>query len=120
MANVLLMGLDDHTAVQIIQVLRINGHRISRASTKPAQEDLINADFIFADTGDQHYLNVLRLIRDENPVMPFVVVLRDFNSGDWLDAIEAGATDYLAMPVVTRELLWVMESAEQQTASMAA
>jgi DNA-binding response OmpR family regulator len=43
--------------------------------------------------------------------LPFVVVTRIPETREWLDALEAGATDYCSAPIETRQLRWLMESA---------
>jgi DNA-binding NtrC family response regulator len=50
-------------------------------------------------------------VRRERPALPFVVVSRVPNTKEWLDALEAGATDYCAGPFGIRQIRWLMESA---------
>jgi len=40
-----------------------------------------------------------------------VVVTRVPETREWLDALEAGATDYCSSPFETRQINWLMESA---------
>jgi DNA-binding NtrC family response regulator len=56
-------------------------------------------------------MSLLRLIREERPSLPFVVVTRIAETEEWLNALEAGATDYCSAPIDTRQLHWLMESA---------
>jgi DNA-binding response OmpR family regulator len=44
-------------------------------------------------------------------MLPFVVVTRVPETKEWLDALEAGATDYCSVPIEARQLHWLMESA---------
>jgi hypothetical protein len=39
------------------------------------------------------------------------VVTRIPDASAWLDALEAGATDYFSAPIELRQINWVMESA---------
>jgi DNA-binding response OmpR family regulator len=42
--------------------------------------------------------------------VPFVVITRTPDTREWLDALEAGATDYCSVPIDTRQLHWMLES----------
>ena len=71
----------------------------------------MEADIVFADGEDKHYLSLLKLVRATCPSKPFVVVTRIPETSDWLDALEAGATDYCSAPFDPRQMNWLMESA---------
>jgi DNA-binding NtrC family response regulator len=43
--------------------------------------------------------------------MPLVVVTRTAELSNWLDALEAGATDYCSAPFQAREMRWLVETA---------
>ena len=73
--------------------------------------DLIGADIVFAGGEPSQYLSLLRLVRDERPALPFVVVTPIPETMAWLDALEAGATDYCSSPFESRQIHWLMESA---------
>src|ERR1700724_3540050 len=73
--------------------------------------DLADVDIVFAGGEPSQYLSLLRRVRAEEPALPFVVVTRIPETTEWLDALEAGATDYCSSPFETRQIHWLMESA---------
>lgn len=111
MANVLLVGLERTIAVQISRVLAVERHRIEQKNQNIAARDLMGVDIVFAGEDPCEYLPLLRRVREERPELPFVVVTRLPETTAWLDALEAGATDYCSSPFGTRQIQWLMESA---------
>jgi hypothetical protein len=49
-------------------------------------------------------------VRDKRPELPVVVVSRIPEVRGWLDALEAGASDYCGAPFETIQVQWVLES----------
>lgn len=66
---------------------------------------------MFAGAEPACYMALLKRLRDVQPSLPLVVVTRIPDTKAWLDAIEAGATDYCSVPIENRQLRWLMESA---------
>jgi DNA-binding response OmpR family regulator len=60
------------------------------------------------------------MVRAERPTLPFVVVTRIPETGEWLDALEAGATDYCSAPFESRQINWLMEAALPRHCGVAA
>lgn len=101
----LLFGLSEDLASDLIaplkscavNVLGIHGH-----------DGAVNEDaqiiFCGADTG------LVSRLRDAAPEAPIVVVSRHPEVSDWLDSIEAGATDYCAAPFEPSQLRWIMQA----------
>lgn len=114
MANVFLIGVDQTIAAQISRALAVERHRIEQRPRHIGARDLRDADILFAGGEPSQYLSLLRLVREERPALPFVVVTRVPETAAWLDALEAGATDYCCSPVESRQLHWLMESALPQ------
>ena len=73
--------------------------------------ELKDVDIVFAGGEPAQYLSLLRRVRLERPGLPFVVVTRIPETTEWLNALEAGATDYCSSPFESRQLHWLMESA---------
>jgi DNA-binding response OmpR family regulator len=71
----------------------------------------LDADIVFAGGEPTYYISLLRRVRETRPTLPFFVVTRAPETKEWLDALEAGATDYCSVPIETRQLQWLMESA---------
>jgi DNA-binding response OmpR family regulator len=111
MANVFLIGLEQPVATQISIALAVERHRIERKAHNIEGSDLRNVDIVFAGGEPSVYLPLLRRVRRERPTLPFVVVTRIPETTAWLDALEAGATDYCSSPFETRQIRWLMESA---------
>lgn len=111
MAKVVLIGLDQSAANQIGRALSCERHEIQHKSKSIAIDDLIDTDIVFAGGEHAQYLTLLRRIRASRPTLPFVVVTGQPETSDWLDALEAGATDYCSAPFEARQINWLMESA---------
>lgn len=120
MASVYLIGLEQAIASQVSRALAVERHRIE---TKPANidvGDMTDVDIVFAGGEPSQYLSLLRQVRRTRPDLPFVVVTRMPETTAWLDALEAGATDYCSSPFESRQIHWLMESAFSRRFSVAA
>lgn len=111
MANIITIGLDQASANQLGRALATGDHRISHKPGTCVTEELTGADIVFAEGEGKQYLPLLKRIRETHPALPFVVVTRIPETSDWLDALEAGATDYCSAPFEARQMNWLMESA---------
>jgi DNA-binding response OmpR family regulator len=111
MAIIVTVGLDQTLAQQLARALSADQHQISHKQKNVLSDDLIHADLIFANGERKQYLPILRMIRETHPALPFVVVTRVPETSDWLDALEAGATDYCSSPFDSRHMSWLMETA---------
>jgi DNA-binding response OmpR family regulator len=111
MAKVFLIGLEQQTASQIGRALGVERHQIENKPKNVPVGDLLGADIVFAGGDGKQYMTLLRRIREAHPALPFVVVTRIPETSDWLDALEAGATDYCSAPFEARQINWLMESA---------
>ena len=117
MARVVFIGLEEATASQIGGALAAQRHDIQYRQQDTVMRDLVEADIVFAGGDNAEYLPLLKRVRQARPALPFVVVTRLPEVVQWLDALEAGATDYCAAPFEMRQLQWVMESAMQGRAT---
>lgn len=120
MAKVALIGLEQAAAAQIGRALSNENHEITQKQENSAAYDLLDADIVFAGGERKRYMPLLRSVRKARPELPFVVVTRVPETSEWLDALEAGATDYCAAPFELRQLRWLMESALPQRKTVAA
>jgi len=111
MARVFLVGLEQATATQLTRALGVERHQIEQMPKNVPPNDLMEADIVFAGGDGKQYMPLLRGLREMRPLLPFVVVTRIPETTDWLDALEAGATDYCSAPFETRQMSWLMESA---------
>jgi DNA-binding NtrC family response regulator len=111
MARVVFIGLEEAAASQIGSALSGLRHEITCREQDTVMRDLVEADIVFAGGDSAEYLSLLRRVRAARPGLPFVVVTRLPEVVQWLDALEAGATDYCAAPIDMQQVQWVMESA---------
>jgi DNA-binding NtrC family response regulator len=109
MAKLVLIGLEQDATEQIYRALAADSHQIALRPLDVGMHELLDADIVFA--GGAQTGSLLKRIRDAWPTLPFIVVTRVPETRDWLDALEAGATDYCSTPIDTRQLHWLMESA---------
>ena len=110
MARVALVGLEEAAATELGRALK-SDHEIQRKPVNTTVEDLADSDIVFADGDRRRYMSLLRGIREKRPAMPLVVVTRTAELSNWLDALEAGATDYCSAPFQAREMRWLVETA---------
>lgn len=120
MASVFLIGLEQDIAFQVSRALAVERHRIESKPRSLDARDLLAADIVFAGGEPSEYLSLLRRVREERPALPFVVVTRIPETTAWLDALEAGATDYCSAPFEARQIRWLMEAALPRRRKIAA
>jgi DNA-binding NtrC family response regulator len=120
MASVYLIGLDQAIASQVSRALAVERHRIETKSVSVDVREMSDVDIVFAGGEPAEYLSLLRQVRQLRPDLPFVVVTRVPETTAWLDALEAGATDYCSSPFESRQIHWLMESALNKHYSVAA
>jgi DNA-binding response OmpR family regulator len=111
MARVVLIGLDQTASRQIGRALSEGSHDVAHQASGTPVADFLDADIVFANGDDKQYLPILKKIRQTQPGLPFVVVTRIPETSDWLDALEAGATDYCSAPFEPRQISWLLQSA---------
>ena len=110
MANVFLIGLEETMSSEISRALTPERHRIHHEPHSAGVRSLDDVGIIFAGGDASQCLSLLRHVRKARPALPFVVVTSSVETTAWLDAIEAGATDYCCSPIETRQIQWLMES----------
>ncbi|HEY1207042.1 MAG: hypothetical protein ABSH46_22990 [Bryobacteraceae bacterium] len=70
----------------------------------------MGADLVFCGTDRQQYETILENLRRRGHNVPVVVVSRLPETGDWLDAMDAGACDYCAAPFEPRLVQRIVEN----------
>ena len=112
----LMVGVPDELKISLIAVLRaLDVDPVSRNATSGAdlQKD---ADVIFCDAE----ANVINSLRKTAPSARIIAVSRLAETDRWLDAIEAGADDYCALPFETFHLRWTLDRFLQHPSHAAA
>lgn len=110
MAKVVLIGVEPVAADNIRRTLA-ELHQVESRTESGGLSEFSEADMIFAGGEPGQYLALLERVRKFRPELPFIVVTRLPETREWLDALEAGATDYCSAPVEARQIHWMMESA---------
>jgi DNA-binding response OmpR family regulator len=120
MARVFLTCIEGSLAQGLQRALAIEKHQVEHRSCNAPVGDFLDADIVFAGGDGKQYLTLLRGIRQARPGLPFVVVTRIPETSDWLDALEAGATDYCSAPLGLRQISWLMETVLRRAGSATA
>lgn len=110
MAKVVLVGVEPAAADNIRRTLS-ERHQVESRPESVGITELSEADMVFAGGDPGQYLSLLQRVRAFRPELPFIVVTRLPETREWLDALEAGATDYCSAPVEARQIHWMMETA---------
>jgi len=108
MSSILITGVQIRTASQLASLLGADGHEIRRKNRNVSIRDVLDADIVFAGGEPELYLPLLRQVRAVDRTLPFIVVARCPETPEWLDAIEAGATDYCTVPLHLKQVRSLM------------
>lgn len=57
------------------------------------------------------HVSLANLLQQVSRKVPVIVVSRNPETNEWLDAIEAGAADYCAPPFESAQLRWILQGA---------
>jgi DNA-binding NtrC family response regulator len=104
MAKVLLFGLDNTLSDELHPVLKELGQTVQVAGSASGVLEHTDANLVFAGGED------LGAVRNRRPELPVVVVSRLPEVSGWLDALEAGASDYCGAPFEATQVRWVLDS----------
>ena len=110
MSRVTLLGLPEDLGNQLARVLLDESHQVSRCLyvSDLRRNPKCGAVFISGDAPD--YPQTLSRIREAHPALPVVVVTRQPEARQWLDALDAGAADYCGAPFEHVQLRWILGS----------
>jgi DNA-binding NtrC family response regulator len=111
MPRVALLGLPGDLEHQLAQVLRDEAHKVIR---KLHLQDLRHGpkpEAVFISGDDAQFRWTIAELREGNPGMPVIVVTRQPGTARWLDALDAGATDYCGAPFERVQVRWILDSA---------
>ena len=115
-ARIVLFGLDEGLGSELSHVLANQQQQVYAEPFLTPPEclgvvDQLSADLIFCSSDREQYLALLEAVGRHKPDLPVVVVSRTPEVSEWLDAIEAGASDYCAAPFETTHIQWILDSA---------
>jgi len=114
-AQIILFGLDKALASELQDVLAKQQQSVYSGPFRAPLEclgvvDELGADLIFCSSDRDRYLALLEAIGQYKPDLPVVVVSQTPEVSEWLDAIEAGASDYCAAPFEASHIRWILDS----------
>ena len=114
-AKVSVVGLDRALGEELRHALDGLGHSVVVEPFRSPADVLAlleqaDAELVFCGTESRQYLGLLGLLRERRQEVPVVVVSRLPETGDCLDAIEAGAADYCAAPFEAELIRRIVES----------
>ncbi len=118
-ARVVLFGLEHSLASELANVLSKQKQAVFNEPFRSPREcvmlaDRVGADLVFCSSDRKRYLGLLEAIGQYRPSLPLVVVSRTPEVAEWLDAIEAGASDYCAAPFESSHIRWILDSTIRQ------
>lgn len=118
MSKVVLLGLGDPLAAELMGALSRENQATYSFPSLPTAECLevierSGADLVFCNAEPQQYTALLESLRQKKTNLPVVVVSRYPEVPQWLDALEAGASDYCAPPFEATHVQWILQRAAQ-------
>jgi DNA-binding response OmpR family regulator len=119
MPRVTLLGLPEDLERPLAKVLRDEAYKVVR---KLHLQDLRHgpkSDVVFISGEDPGFRGTLAQLREGDPSIPVIVVTRMTGTTQWLDALDAGATDYCGAPFERVQVRWIMDSALRSEACAA-
>lgn len=113
--RIVLLGLDDALAAELASALAGREWIVYARPFLSPRECLgvvqqVRADLVFCSAERERYLALLEALAGRKLDLPVVVVSRRPEVSEWLDAIEAGASDYCASPFEATHLRWILDS----------
>jgi DNA-binding response OmpR family regulator len=104
MARVAFSGLEVRAASQLATLLASDGHEVRREGHSAGVDELLRSDIVFVGGDREKYLSLVRRLRAVDRTLPVVVISRLPETSEWLDVLEAGATDYCVPPFDLRQI----------------
>ena len=114
-SSVLLFGLGDFLDAELERALSDQKHIVHSHSFLSVADCLelverFGADLVFCRAEPQECSDLLKALKQRKPGLPVIVVSRCPEVSEWLDALEAGASDYCAPPFHAAEIRWMLQS----------
>ena len=120
MAHVTLLGFPSDLAAQLRRALTQDSHTVERKGSAAQRKGETPSGVIFVCGDAPDFMATLSEVRKKEPGVPVVVATRLPETKHWLDALEAGASDYCGAPFETTQVRWIMGSVLAQPAYKAA
>jgi DNA-binding NtrC family response regulator len=113
--KVLILGLEKGLRDELKSALQVDDQTV-RAADESADTDCrreiarSKPDIVFCPAAPSYFRTILEAVKKVRPGLPVVVVSRFPEVSEWLDAMEAGASDYCASPFEPAQVRWILES----------
>lgn len=107
--TILVCGLESSLADELIRALRsedVNVKVQECAGPETCPYEHSTADFVFCAFSK----GLKQLAEAMHPRVPVVVVTNQPEAHEWIDAMEAGASDYCAAPFEPKQIRWILEA----------
>jgi hypothetical protein len=108
----ILLGLEPHVETELAASLRSASFAVSHGAGSPVAR---GCGLIFCPRGA-----AFAEAKAAFPYLPVVVVSRLPDTGEWLEALELGARDYIAAPFETVQMRWLWEAPNDSVRTAAA
>ncbi len=123
-SRIVLFGLEGPLGSELESVLIQQSQEVYLQPFRSPKEclstiDRLEIDLVFISSDRDRYLALLEAVGRQKPDLPVVVVSRTPEVSEWLDAIEAGASDYCAAPFETSHIQWILDSTTKGQAAPA-
>lgn len=115
-STIVLFGLTETLVKGLGNVLRQKGHAVYSLSFLSPSCCLsfieqLNAQLVFCASQPDHYRPLLEAIKLSKPALPLIVVSGLPETSEWIETLEAGASDYCAPPFEPTQIQWMLEGA---------
>ena len=110
MPRVALFALPEDLERPLAQVLREEAHKVIRKLHLRDLRRGPKADALFLSADHPDFRRTLSQLRESHPELPVIAVTRVPETAHWLDALDAGATDYCGAPFERVQIRWILNS----------
>src|SRR5581483_4209728 len=111
--TILLLGLEDNLAQELSAKLGEGDSRVFESGWPEdcsAVLERFDPDLVFCPSERPHFFQVLAAAQRSSRRVPVVAVSRQPEVSEWLDAMEAGASDYCGAPFESRDIDWIVST----------
>jgi DNA-binding NtrC family response regulator len=124
-SRIAVFGLEDALNEELRSVLDQRHYKIYSQPYRSASDCVeairkTRANIAFCPAAPDLYRPLLEALRKRSSRIPVIVVSRLAEVPQWLDAMEAGASDYCSAPFEAKEIGWILENALKARAAAAA
>ena len=120
MATVLLLGLDDSSAETLSKFALQAGHNTRREAMRTTFETRPSEDLIILSGDGNTYRDALASLKEFHEAPPVLVVSRLGEPSGWIEALGAGAADFIAAPYTFAKVQSAIEAALARPKAFAA